>query len=82
MLSCARLPERGFRVALADGTSREGRQVLVTTGLVDEYPDIPGLHERWGSDVAHCPYCFGWELRDEPSSLPWRTDGWRATSRM
>jgi thioredoxin reductase len=64
--SLTRLPERGFRVSLADGTSREARRVLVTTGLVDEYPDIPGLRERWSRDVVHCPYCFGWELRDEP----------------
>ena len=82
MLSRAHLPERGFRVALVGGTGREARQVLVTTGLVSEYPDIPGLHERRGGDVAHCPYCFGWELRDEPGSLPWRAYGWRATSRM
>jgi thioredoxin reductase len=40
--------------------------VLVATGLVDEYPAIPGLAERWGRDVVHCPYCFGWELRDSP----------------
>ena len=29
-----------------------------------KWPDIPGLRERWGRDVVHCPYCFGWELRD------------------
>jgi thioredoxin reductase len=62
----ARLPGGHFRVTLADGTSRQARRVLVATGLVDEYPDIPGLRERWGRDVVHCPYCFGWELRDAP----------------
>ena len=40
------------------------RRVLVTTGLVDELPDVPGLPERWGRDVLHCPYCHGWEVRD------------------
>jgi hypothetical protein len=37
---------------------------LVTTGLVDELPEVPGVAERWGRDVLHCPYCHGWEVRD------------------
>jgi thioredoxin reductase len=40
------------------------RRILVTTGLRDEIPVIPGLRERWGRDVLHCPYCHGWEVRD------------------
>ena len=40
------------------------RRLLVTTGLIDELPDVPGLAERWGRDVLHCPYCHGWEVRD------------------
>jgi thioredoxin reductase len=64
--SVARLPGGGFRVTLADGASWQARRMLVATGLVDEYPDIPGLRERWGRDVVHCPYCFGWELREAP----------------
>lgn len=43
--------------------------MLVATGLVDEYPDIPGLRDRWGRDVVHCPFCFGWELRDQPLAV-------------
>lgn len=54
----------GFTVTLADGRSVRARRLLVTTGLVDELPDIPGLRERWGRDVLHCPYCHGWEVRD------------------
>jgi thioredoxin reductase len=64
--SLARLPGGGLQVTLADRTSKQARRVLVATGLVDEYPDLPGLRERWGRDVVHCPYCFGWELRDAP----------------
>ena len=37
----------------------------MTTGLVDELPEVPGLAERWGRDVLHCPYCHGWEVRDQ-----------------
>lgn len=61
-----RLADNGFRATLADGTSYRARRLLVTTGLVDELPDVPGLRERWGRDVVHCPYCFGWEVRDQP----------------
>ncbi|MFI6866627.1 NAD(P)/FAD-dependent oxidoreductase [Nocardia sp. NPDC050406] len=55
----------GFVVTLADGASVRARRLLLTTGLVDELPDIPGLRERWGRDLVHCPYCHGWEIRDE-----------------
>jgi thioredoxin reductase len=51
-------------VALAGGRSVRARRVLVATGLVDELPDVPGLRERWGRDVLHCPFCHGWEVRD------------------
>jgi thioredoxin reductase len=56
----------GFTVTLTDGRTVGARRLLVTTGLVDELPDIPGLRERWGRDVVHCPYCHGWEVRDRP----------------
>ena len=55
----------GFTVALADGRSVAARRLLVTTGLVDELPDVDGLRARWGREVVHCPYCHGWEVRDQ-----------------
>jgi thioredoxin reductase len=64
VVDAARTPD-GFTVALADGTSVSGRRLLVATGLVDELPDVPGLADRWGHDVLHCPYCHGWEVRDQ-----------------
>jgi thioredoxin reductase len=54
----------GFLVVLGGGRRLRARRLLVTTGLVDELPDVPGLAERWGLDVLHCPYCHGWEVRD------------------
>ncbi|MCX4090844.1 NAD(P)/FAD-dependent oxidoreductase [Nocardia sp. alder85J] len=54
-----------FTVHLADGRTVRARRLLVATGLVDELPGVPGLRERWGRDVVHCPYCHGWEHRDE-----------------
>jgi thioredoxin reductase len=56
--------DAGFTVTLDDGTTVDGRRLLFTTGLVDELPDIPGVRERWGHEVIHCPYCHGWEVRD------------------
>ncbi|MGH4031833.1 NAD(P)/FAD-dependent oxidoreductase [Actinomycetota bacterium Odt1-20B] len=55
-----------FTVALADGRTVRARRLLVATGLRDELPGIPGLAEHWGHGVVHCPYCHGWEVRDEP----------------
>jgi thioredoxin reductase len=55
-----------FRAYLADGSVMTARRVLVATGLRDVLPDIPGVQERWGKDLLHCPYCHGWEVRDQP----------------
>jgi thioredoxin reductase len=55
----------GFRFELRDGGPARARRVLVATGLRDELPDLPGLWDRWGRDVLHCPYCHGYEVRDE-----------------
>ncbi|MET8710440.1 NAD(P)/FAD-dependent oxidoreductase [Streptomyces californicus] len=67
--SAERLPgaeDAGFRVVTEDGRSVEARRLLVTTGLVDELPPVPGLAERWGREVLHCPYCHGHEVADRP----------------
>ncbi|GAA1300261.1 NAD(P)/FAD-dependent oxidoreductase [Saccharothrix xinjiangensis] len=63
-VTAARRDGDRFTVALADGREVRARRLLVTTGLVDELPEIPGLRDRWGKDVLHCPYCHGWEVRD------------------
>jgi thioredoxin reductase len=58
--------EPGFHVRLASGSSLRARRILVATGLRDELPEVPGVRERWGRDLLHCPYCHGWEVRDQP----------------
>ncbi len=55
----------GFSVRLSDGQRFSARRLLVATGLRDELPDIPGLRDRWARDVLHCPYCHGYEVRDQ-----------------
>ena len=57
--------DAGFELTLDDGTTVGARRLLVTTGLTDVLPDIPGLAERFGRDVLHCPYCHGFEVRDQ-----------------
>ncbi|MFG1694918.1 FAD-dependent oxidoreductase [Nonomuraea sp. NPDC049309] len=60
-----RLADGRFRLALDDGSAVEAARLLVATGAADELPPVPGLAGRWGKDVLHCPYCHGWEVRDQ-----------------
>lgn len=54
-----------FRVTLTDGRVEHARFLLIATGVVDELPDIRGLADCYGRSVFHCPYCDGWERRDQ-----------------
>ncbi|CAN5764443.1 MAG: FAD-dependent oxidoreductase [Ilumatobacteraceae bacterium] len=67
--SAERDADGSITVTLAGGRVLHARRLLVATGLVDELPAIPGLAERWGRDVLHCPYCHGWEVRDRPIAV-------------
>jgi thioredoxin reductase len=58
--------EAGFFVRLAGGQVLRARRILIATGVRDELPDIPGVRQRWGRDLLHCPYCHGWEVRYQP----------------
>jgi thioredoxin reductase len=51
-----------FNVTLADGKAVVGTKLLLAFGVSDILPDIPGLAERWGQTVVHCPYCHGYEF--------------------
>ncbi|MDQ1647836.1 MAG: hypothetical protein QOJ50_4020 [Cryptosporangiaceae bacterium] len=63
-VSAAGAPDE-FSVTLRTGDQVLARRLLVTTGLTDELPALAGLGQRWGRDVLHCPYCHGWEVRDQ-----------------
>jgi len=54
-----------FVVELAGGNRVVARRVLAATGIVDELPAIEGLAGHWGRDVVHCPFCHGYEVRDQ-----------------
>lgn len=60
----ARRDTAGFVVTLANGTTATAARLILAGGVRDELPDIPGLRERWGTTVLHCPYCHGYEVRD------------------
>jgi len=53
---------RTFEIVLASGAVARSRRLVLATGVVDELPDVPGLRERWGVTVLHCPYCHGYEV--------------------
>ena len=59
----------GFRVLCADGRQLSARKLLLATGVVDELPDLAGLASMYGTSVHHCPYCDGWEWRDQPIAV-------------
>lgn len=51
-----------FEVETKDNQRFQSRRLILATGLIDEPPDIPGLKERWGKTIFHCPYCDGYEI--------------------
>ena len=61
--------EGTFHVTLEDGAQHDARKLLIATGVVDNLPDIPGFRELYGLSVFHCPYCDGWEVRDQPLAV-------------
>lgn len=62
-------PSGQFVVTLADGAVLRSRKLLVATGVCDNLPEIPGIREMYGRSVFHCPYCDGWEIRDQPIAI-------------
>ncbi|MDQ0736291.1 NAD(P)/FAD-dependent oxidoreductase [Arthrobacter agilis] len=62
----AREVTEGWSVTTADGRSVEGRHLVLATGLRDVLPAVPGAREAWGRGLLQCPYCHGWEVRDQP----------------
>jgi thioredoxin reductase len=68
-VSDARRDGAGFEVTLADGTHLQCRKLLLATGIVDRVPNLEGFESLYGRSVHHCPYCDGWEVRDQPLAV-------------
>jgi len=65
----ARRLEHGFEVTLGNGEHALARKLLIATGVVDEIPQVEGVESLYGRSVFHCPYCDGWEVRDQPLAI-------------
>lgn len=63
----------GFAVSLSTGEEIAARKAILAFGLRDSLEPIPGLQERWGKTVLHCPYCHGFEFADRPLGVLFRT---------
>ncbi|ORA40120.1 bifunctional NAD(P)/FAD-dependent oxidoreductase/class I SAM-dependent methyltransferase [Mycobacterium aquaticum] len=61
--------EPGFVLELADGSQERARTVLLATGMEYRPPKLAGLEQLWGNSVFHCPFCHGWEVRDQPLAV-------------
>ncbi len=57
---------RLFKITTESGQSYLTRTIILATGVTDTLPDLPGLAERWGDSVFHCPYCHGYEMNQHP----------------
>ncbi|WP_427024743.1 NAD(P)/FAD-dependent oxidoreductase [Aureimonas ureilytica] len=62
----ARREWKGFVISLANAGEVTARRLVLAYGVRDTLPDVPGLAERWGTSVLHCPYCHGYELGGQP----------------
>ncbi|MEO9476517.1 MAG: NAD(P)/FAD-dependent oxidoreductase, partial [Cyclobacteriaceae bacterium] len=58
-----------LQVTTADKSTFIGRKLIIATGLKDMLPEIPGFKECWGKTIIHCPYCHGYEYRDEKTGI-------------
>ena len=66
--------DTGFSVTTSDGRNFRSRKILLAAGVVDEIPQQPGFRELYGIGVFLCPYCDGWEMRDQPLAVYGRGD--------
>ncbi|WP_187772299.1 NAD(P)/FAD-dependent oxidoreductase [Agrobacterium sp. B1(2019)] len=60
-----------FSVLTGDGETLSARRLILSYGIVDQMPDVPGFAENWGTSVIPCPYCDGFEVADQHWGLVW-----------
>jgi thioredoxin reductase len=70
----AEIIDGGFAVTDAKGDRAEARRLVLAVGVNDTLPPVPGLTERWGRSVFHCPYCHGYEVEGQIGVLAVRPD--------
>lgn len=67
--------QQGITVTVEGGARLAARKLLLATGVVDALPDIQGFADLYGTSIHHCPYCDGWENRDQPLAVYGTPDG-------
>jgi thioredoxin reductase len=60
-----------FSVLTSDGASLRARRLILSYGIVDQMPDVPGFAEGWGGSIVPCPYCDGFEVAGQHWGLVW-----------
>jgi thioredoxin reductase len=65
----AAVRDGGFAITLGDGSTRTARKLVLATSVEDRLPDVEGMAALWARGVYHCPYCHGWEVRDQPLAV-------------
>jgi thioredoxin reductase len=58
-----------FCISAETGAQYQSKTLILATGLTDTLPAIPGVAQRWGKSVIHCPYCHGYEFRNRPIAV-------------
>ncbi len=61
--------KNGFKIVVSSGEIFESKKIIFATGIRDILPDIEGLPACWGISVLHCPYCHGYEVRQETTGI-------------
>ncbi len=61
--------ENGFEIETESGETFEAQKLIFATGIKDNLPDINGFAACWGISVIHCPYCHGYEVRNEKTGI-------------
>jgi len=69
MAIAAGTTEEGFEIMVETGESFKGKKLVLATGIKDILPAIPGFAESWGISVLHCPYCHGYEVKEQKTGL-------------
>ncbi|HEU4552409.1 MAG TPA: NAD(P)/FAD-dependent oxidoreductase [Chitinophaga sp.] len=69
LVTTAAKHDNGFIVTTAAGGQYTAGKLLLATGMKDIMPDIPGFAACWGISVLHCPYCHGYEVRNQPTGI-------------
>lgn len=61
--------DKGYTITTEAGEKFTAKKLILSTGIKDMIPGIPGVAECWGISVIHCPYCHGYEVANQPTGI-------------